>query len=409
MPVYDYKARTESGELITGTRQAETELDLAQSLQSESVLVIDIQLKNDKKAQIKQALQWKTIFAPKISKIELQIFCQQMYSLIKAGIPLASAVSWVSETTKEKKFAEVLNQIVLDLNSGHDFATSLKQYPNFFSDFFISLIKVGEETGQLEPAFNHLNAYLLLEVETKKKIKTVLRYPTMVLIACIVAIIVINVMVIPAFSKMLLNSGRALPLPTRILIASSNFFVNYWPLLLIGSLFGLIGFRWYIAKPQGKLWWSRILIRLPILGSILYRLIIARFARLYALSLKSGISAIDGLRLVAKATGNAYVASRLTEMGNLITRGNSISAAIKQIQLFSPLVMQMVSLGEESGQIDSLLDEVADFYEREVDYEIKRLADVLEPIILLVMAAMVLVLALGVFLPMWDMVSRVRG
>ncbi|AHE68467.1 type II secretory pathway [Legionella oakridgensis ATCC 33761 = DSM 21215] len=222
------------------------------------------------------------------------------------------------------------------------------------------------------------------------------------------ALLVINAFVIPAFAEMFKSFQGTLPFMTRLLIATSDFILNYWYLLLAVLFLLTAGFRFYVKTPIGELQWAKLQLKIPIVGWLIHRIILARFTRLYALVLRAGLTAVDGIELVGDSTGNAFVAQKIKTIASLVGRGNSISNSIAQTHLFPPLVLQMITLGEESGSIDDLLDDVAEFYQREISYDLVRLSDAIEPIMLVIMGVMVLILALGVFMPMWQMASQIR-
>jgi MSHA biogenesis protein MshG len=274
-----------------------------------------------------------------------------------------------------------------------------------FSPFYIAMVRVGEATGRLDEIFLRMFEHLEFERETRARIKEALRYPTFVLIAMVVAVAVINIFVIPAFAKVYAGLGAELPLMTRILIETSRITIDYGWLILAGMVMAVVGFRMWSASPGGRLVWDRVKLRIPITGTIVLKSTLARFARTLALSLKSGIPAAQALSVVAEVTDNAWVASRVEQMRNGIERGESILRTAQNAAVFNPVVLQMIAVGEETGSVDDLMQEVAGMYEREVDYEIKTLAARVEPLIIVAMGGVVLVLALGVFLPMWDLAS----
>lgn len=410
MPEYKFKARNEMGQEVVGHRSASSETELARLLIEEQLIPIDIvsTVAPIPEPQKTFTISWPNLLSKKISQDELQIFCRQMETLLRAGIPILIAVTRLAETARNKKLKEALNQILIILNQGRSLSQALAQFPDIFSDFFINLVKVGENTGHLDQVFQHLSEYIELEVETKKKVKAALRYPTLVVVAMAVAIIVINIFVIPAFTLMFKQFAHELPLPTRILIATSDFFISYWYLILLSILVITIIFRKLIKTPQGKLKFAYFKLKIPIIGWILQRITLARFAKLYAMVLRAGLTAVEGIQLVGASTTDAWFAYKIKEASAWIHRGNTIAIAISKIEIFPPLVIQMITLGEEAGKIETLLDNVAEFYQREITYDLAKLNDAIEPILLLVMAAMVLILALGVFLPMWDIASKIH-
>jgi MSHA biogenesis protein MshG len=409
MPDYSYTAQDMKGKPVKGRKSALNAEEVANQLAAEGLLPIDIFVIGAQSVVSASPKKLSWFRSSKVSIDELHMFCRQMYALIHAGIPISTAVTRLAETVRNDLFAEALNNIVVSLNKGNSLHLSMSQYPNVFSDFFLNLIIVGENTGKLDDVFSHLADYLELEGDITKKIKTALRYPTMVISAIIIALLIINVFVLPAFEKLFAAYHGLLPLPTRILFATSNFIIHYW-YLLIAILLGLFfGIRAYLRTHQGAFMWGKLQLKIPIIGWLIHRILLARFARLLSLVLRAGVSAVDGIQMVGASTGNVYVAEKIKSVTDLIVRGNSISAAIDKTQLFPPLVIQMIVLGEESGTIDHLLDEVGEFYQREINYDIVRISDSIEPIMLVVIGGMVLVLALGIFLPMWNLASLVRN
>ena len=406
MPEYTYNARDKKGQSVKGQRSATSPEELASQLIGDGYMPIDIATAAlSVVVPLRQKNKW---FINTVPHDELHMFCRQMYSLLHAGIPLATAVMRLAETARNKMLADALNQILQTLNKGSSLHIAMAQFPAIFSDFFLNLIIIGESTGNLDNVFLHLAGYLELEVDISKKIKTAVRYPIMVICAIFIALIIINVFVVPAFAKLFSSFHGTLPLPTRILMMTSHFIISYWYALIGFSLVTIWGLRAYVKSYRGALNWGRIQLKIPIIGWLIHRILLARFARLLALVLRAGIPAVEGIQMVGSSTGNVYVAQKIKGVTDLIVRGNTISAAISKTQLFPPLIIQMIILGEESGTIDHLLDEVAEYYQREINYDIVRLSDAIEPILLVIMASMVLILALGVFLPMWDMAKLIQ-
>ena len=404
MTDFEFSGHDENGNKITGKRSALSAESLAEVLARENILPIEIN-----EVQVKEKLFDKAIGGrQKVKQIELQLLCRQLYTLLKAGIPITMAIQRLSETSNNKYLAKVLQDVMKTLNQGYSLVHAFAKFPHVFSNLFLNIIKIGESTGQLDYVFLKLSEYLTLEIDSKKKIQTALRYPIMVIISVVIALLVINVFVVPNFAKMFAKFKGDLPIATKILMTTSDFLINYWMYIIAVTLAIAFAFKTYINTEDGKKHWHYIIIKLPIVGSIINRMYLARFCRLYALMIKSGLSAVDSIVLVGKATGNAYIADKIGKISDFIAKGNSISNACHQTNLFSSLVIQMLSLGEETGQIDDMLDEVGEYYEREVNYDLDRLSDLIEPILLVIMGGMVLILALGVFLPMWNMMSLVK-
>ena len=409
MSEFRYIVRDRNGKKLLGHREAASAEELALQLQAEALIPLEItiiQASAQKITSTRFALP--DFLEPKVPQKELQMFCRQMYSLLKAGIPIITTVTRLTETTRNKQLVKALNEVLVSLNEGRSLSFGLSKRPKVFSSFFVNLVTVGENSGQLDKIFLYLAEYVELEIETRKKIKTALRYPKMVLFAILLALLVINTFVIPAFAQLFESFQGTLPVPTQILMATSAFIISYWYILIGSVVTAIIIFRYVVKTPTGKIKWAQFKLKIPIMGWIVHRITLTRFAKLFAMVLRAGLTAVQGIELVGASTDNAYFAEKIKMTSELIARGNTIAGAITQTQLFPPLMVQMIALGEESGNIDELLDEVADFYQRELVYDLAHLSEAIEPILLTVVGVIVLILALGVFLPMWNMASQFK-
>jgi MSHA biogenesis protein MshG len=286
---------------------------------------------------------------------------------------------------------------------------ALSQHKDVFDDMFINIISVGENSGKLEMAFKQMNAYLELEKDTRRRIGTATRYPMFVMVAIAIAVVVLNYFVIPVFADLFTKFNAELPWATRVLIGSSAFFRDHWLLILVIVIVSIFSIRYYINTTEGRIFWDRLKLKVPIIGSILSRATLARFSRSFALMLNSGVPLINALELSSQSVGNAYVGGNIRSMRTGIQRGESLLRSAIQSKMFTPLVLQMIQVGEETGQVDEMLVEVAEFYEQEVDYDLKNLSSYIEPILITFIAGLVMILALGIFLPMWDMMSVMQG
>ncbi|GAK83440.1 MSHA biogenesis protein MshG [Vibrio ponticus] len=406
MSVFHYQGRSLDGSKVSGQIEAAT-LELA----SESLIakgVIPTEIKPGKKSAGLD-FDLSSLFTPAIPLEVLVIFCRQMYSLTKAGVPLLRAMRGLTQNCENKQLKQALEEVTTELTNGRSLSAAMQLHPKVFSSLFVSMLSVGENTGRLDEALLQLAKYYEQELETRKRIKTAMRYPTFVISFIVLAMFVLNVKVIPQFSSMFARFGVDLPLPTRILMATSNFFVNYWPLMLAVAFALLFAFRAWVKTEKGREKWDKFRLRMPIFGSVVNRAQLGRFSRTFSLMLKAGVPLNQSLALSAEALQNQFLENRLLEMKSSIESGSSISNTAIASGIFTPLVIQMISVGEETGRIDELLEEVADFYEREVDYDLKTLTARIEPFLLVVVAGMVLILALGIFLPMWGMLDAIKG
>ena len=400
MPAFQYKARGQRGDAIEGVIDAAS-TDLAATRLIEGGLTpIDIQ-------PVQEAVGMSTdlaeLFPARVEAIDLIQFSRQMYSLSKAGVPILSALSGLAGNARNRTLAKTLTGVIESLHAGWDLSASLAQYPKVFSVFYVSLVRVGETSGQLEEVFRQLSGYLEREQKTRKQIKSAMRYPMFVLVAILIAVIIINVVVVPAFAVIFEQFGADLPLPTRILMATSDAMINHWQFMLAGVMLMVVGIGLYLRNDNGRYKWHKTQLRLPLVGKVLYQATLARFSRLFALVQRSGIPIVTGLSVVARALDNDFIEERILSMRDGIERGESLSHTAASTGIFDHLVLQMLQVGEESGATDQLLQDVADYYDDEVDYSIDKLSASIEPALTIALAGLVFLLATGIFLPMWDL------
>lgn len=408
MPYFAYKGRNVRGELLEGVLEGADSGAVADQLFSTGVTPIEI-IATKKPVSEGKDNWWARLTEQKITSIDVQLFSRQLHTLLKAGVPIMRGLAGLQESAINKSFARVVKDLRESLDAGRELSAALRRHPNVFSSFYLSMVRVGETTGRLDEIFLRLFDHLEFEREMRERVKTALRYPIFVVIAMVVAITVINIFVIPAFAKVYAGFNAELPIMTRILLATSNFTVQFWPFILALAAGAGFAFKAYIATPKGRFQWDKLKLRLPIVGKILLKGALARFARSFALSSKSGVPIVQGLNVVAQTVDNAYISSRIEQMRDGVERGESILRTSIAAGVFTPVVLQMVAIGEETGAIDDLMDEIAAMYEREVDYELKTLSAQIEPILITGLAILVLILALGVFLPIWDLGKASMG
>lgn len=403
MATYQYTARDRQGQSVSGTLEAGSEAAAADVLIKRSQIPIRIQLQQDAQEKAEFVWPWQ-----RVNLTDLIVFARQMYSLTRAGIPIIRAIVGLAESTSSKALHKVLLDLADQLEKGRTLSVAMAQHPKEFSRLVVSIVHVGENTGRLDQAFLQLSGYFEQELETRKQIKQATRYPSFVLFALVVAMVLMNMMVIPQFAAMFSRFHAELPWATRFLLASSNMFLNYWGLMLAVLIGGIWGLKLYLASPQGSYQWSYWKLRLPLMGSIIKRATLGRFSRSFAMMLKAGVPLTSALSLVSEAVDNDYMAEKIREMRKNIERGESLLRVSLNSELFTPLVLQMLAVGEETGQVDEMLGEVASFYEREVAYDLKGLTAKIEPVLICIVAVMVLILALGIFTPMWDMMNAYK-
>ena len=404
MPVFAYRARDAAGGLVEGRLEAASPQAAAGQLLDGGATPVDIREAPPERDALDLA---GLLRHERVGLADLILFCRQMYALNKAGVPLVRGLRSLAESTRHPRLRAVLDEIGEDLQSGRELSVAMGKHPRLFGTLMVAMVRVGENTGRLEDAFQAMSHYLELERDTRERIATALRYPLLVVLAIVAAIGVINVMVIPAFARVFERSAAGLPLPTRVLVSVSDFFVAWWPWMLGALAAAVVGAVLWVRTPAGRLRWDGIKLHLPVAGSIIHRATLARFARAFAMAASAGVPLLQTLNVVSRALGNEYVGERVLQMRNGVERGDTLSRTAAATGLFTPLTLQMLTVGEETGRVDEMLEEVAGFYEREVDHEIKNLSAAIEPILIVAVGGMVLMLALGVFLPMWDLAAGV--
>ena len=402
MKSYVYTARDRQQKLTRGEVEGRNPQEVAAYLFKQSLTPISI---SERRAVVERfaALRRRLAGAPQL--VDLIFFCHQMYSICKGGVALHRGIRSLAHSVRNPQLHKVLVDMRRQLDEGRPLSDAMRSQQGIFSRLMINLVRVGETTGRLDQAFAELKRNLELEHETRRRLKAAVRYPVLVITAIVLAIAVVMVFVVPAFAGVFASFGAELPWMTRVLITSSEWTLTWWPFLLGAVLLAILAVRSFLKTDYGAELWGRWSFKIPLLGEILLKVTLARFSRTMAMCLRAGIAIDQAVGAVAAASANRHFAVRLTGMRERIAQGESLTAAARYAALFTPLAMQMISTGEETGRLDEMLDEAGDFYEREVDYDVAMLGEYMEPLLLVVVSALVLMLALGIFLPMWDLAA----
>ncbi|MFN4359939.1 MAG: type II secretion system F family protein [Hylemonella sp.] len=406
MTIYAWRGRNSLGDLIQGELDAVSEDAVADQLLS--LGLVPVHIAPAPQVQTRESW-WEQLSRRPIVIEDVLIFSRQMYTLNKAGVPILRAFAGLQSSTDKPAMVEVLKDVRASLDQGRDMATSLARHPKVFGPFYVAMVRVGEMTGKLTEVFLRLAEHLEFERDTRARIKQAMRYPSFVIIAMLIAIVIVNLFVLPVFAKVFAGFNAQLPLITRGLLGFSGWMITWWPALLALAAALVVGLRAYLQIPEGRYNWDRRKLNLPIVGPIILKATLARFARSFALSSQAGVPLVQALAVVAQTVDNAYIASRIEQMRAGIERGESISRCAAATGVFTPVVLQMMTVGEETGELDALLFEIAEMYERDTDYAIKGLSSAIEPVLLVFIGVLVLLLALGVFLPLWNLGQAAMG
>jgi len=402
VPFFAYKGRNARGELMQGVLEAADSGAVADQLFNTGVTPIEIVVTRKTVAGSEENW-WARLTEKKPTSMDVQLFSRQMYTLLKSGVPIMRGLAGLQESAVSKSFGKVIKDLRESLDAGRELSSAMRRHPEVFSAFYLSMIRVGEMTGRLEEVFLRLFDHMEFDRDMRDRVKTATRYPTFVVAAMIIAMVVVNMFVIPAFVGVFASFHAELPLMTRILIGTSNFTVHYWPVMAGAAILAVWAFRAWVRTSKGLYEWDKFKLKIPVAGKIVLKATMARFARSFSLSSRSGVPIVQGLTVVAQTVDNAYLTARVEQMRDGVERGDSILRTAAAANVFTPVVLQMIAVGEESGAIDDLMDEIAQMYEREVDYELKTLSSQIEPILIVFLGIMVLILALGIFLPIWDL------
>ena len=402
MAYFAYKARNSGGELVRGVLESADSGAVASQLFDLGITPVEITPTHAPPAAAPSGTMGG-LFTEKVTQQDLMLFSRQMYTLLKAGVPIMRALTGLQESTTSKPFVAAIADIRESLDAGRELSTSLARQPKVFTPFYINMMRVGEMTGQLEEIFLRMFHHIEFEQFMRNQVKSAIRYPSFVVATMAVAIVIINLFVIPTFAKVYKGFNTKLPLMTQILIDFSDFMVAWWPMMLLALAGTICGFAWWTRTRTGRLKWDELKLKIPIAGTIVVKATLARFARSFALATRSGVPIVQALTTVAHTVDNDFIAGKVEKMREGVERGESVLRTAAASGVFTPVVLQMIAVGEEAGSLDDLMQEIAEMYQREVEYELKTLSSQIEPILIVCLGVMVLILALGVFLPMWDL------
>jgi type II secretory pathway component PulF len=400
MPHYRYKARDKDGALHTGTMESGRREVVADQLSGQGFIPVLIEEETQS--------QFGPDFFLSLTSVKPQdliVFSRQLATLVSAGIPFLSSLGTIEKQSENPRLKAAIADIRRSVEGGASFSDALARHPKIFSTLYVSMIKAGETAGILDDILVRLAMLAEHEADTRERVKTAVRYPLIVVIAICAAFAFLVTFVIPKFAAIFAQFKTELPLPTRVLITINYVVQNYWYLLVLGIILTVWGVIWYLSTPGGRWQWDRLKLRLPVFGILFQKVALSRFARIFGAMQKSGISMMMTLEIAGETVGNVVISRAVKTMSDSLRDGKGLTAPMESSGLFPPLVIQMMSVGEETGQLDTMLNKVSDYYDMDVEYTLRNLATMIEPILLLFVGGMVLFLALGIFLPMWNLMN----
>lgn len=403
MSIYHYKARDKFGKLLSGEMSADSENAVVVRLNQLGCVPVSIK-KADERARLAN-------FFDRFSSVkfsELNMFTRQLATLQKAGLPILASLAALKDQTPNVTFKEILAQIIRDIESGLSFSKALEKFPQLFNVLYVNMVSSGETGGQMAEVLERLALLGEYEQKVKQRINAATRYPLMVVIAMIVGFIVLTTLVIPRYAMIYSQFSAKLPFPTLVLLGIYYVLSHFWWLVILFVIGLGVGFRLFVKTPQGRWAWDNFKLKIPVFGPLMLKLAMSRFTRITGTLMHSGIPLLKILDIASGSTGNAVIARTIVKIKDDIAEGRGMSEQMKLSGLFPTVVTQMVAVGEETGKLDQLLIHVSGYYDEDVEYMISNLTSLIEPILIVILGCCVLFMALGIFLPMWNMMSLFR-
>ncbi len=402
MPLFKYRVRDNTGKIIQGTLEGTDTASVLENLDRLGYIPISIK---EEKARAPVSINLGPLFGGRVKLIDLINFTRQFVTLHRAGLPMLSTIGALQAQTRNKTLAKALDMIRKDLMGGASLSQAMAKHPRIFKDLYVNSVWAGETGGVLDEILTRLGDLLEHERRLKSDVQSAMRYPIILMVGFLIAVVVIATFVLPKFIMLLTSVGTKIPTPTRILIAFVNFSQRFW---LFGFLLiAILGILFYLftRSKEGRLWWDRVKLRIPVFGKITFNLTMSRFARMFETLDRTGLPILRSLALVSKTVGNAYLASHIDNIAENVRRGRGIATPMRESGVFPPMVVQMVATGEESGALDDMLRQVSDYYDGEVEYAVKNLTGMIEPIIILFMGVAVVFLIIAVIMPYMSILS----
>jgi len=398
MPQFTYTARAINGDLKSATLEAPSRDEVIKQLRQQRLNVV----------KIDEGTAAKRKRAGKIKMRDIVIFTRQFSTMINAGLPLVQALDILAQQSENPALKDITRQVVFDVESGNTLADAMRKQPRAFSELYVNMVAAGEAGGILDTILMRLAVFMEKNDALVRKVKGAMIYPSVIISVAVIAITVLLIFVIPTFAAMFAEVNMTLPLPTRIVIGMSHFLKTYWWVMIGSAVGSVFAFRKYYATNDGKLQIDRLLLKAPVLGDVLRKSSVSRFTRTLGTLISSGVSILDGLEITAKTAGNRVVQDAIMESRASIAGGETIAAPLKKSQVFPPMVISMIAVGEQTGGLDEMLAKIADFYDEEVDAAVSGLLALIEPLMIVFLGVVVGGMVVAMYLPIFDMVNAVQ-
>lgn len=401
MASFSYVAKDQKGKIIQGVLDATNQQEVIQRLRKDNLFITQINAVGQERAKNAAA---NSTFG-RVTLKERLFFSKQFYVMLKAGLGMTASLNNLFNQTDNKYFKFVINEVRRDVESGRTLSEAFARQPKVFDKMFIHMVEAGEASGKLDVSFNRMNEYYEREYKLRKEVTSALVYPTIIICAAVIAVVVLMTVVMPTFAKIFADSGKPLPLITQVVVGASTIMREFWYLLPVVPVGGFFGYRAIRNNPVGSAALDRFWLGVPVFGELIRKLAVSRFTRTLATLMESGVPILQCLEIVQRAVNNAVVAQGVKAATLGVSRGTGLSQPLENSGIFPPMVSQMVAVGEETGDLARMLTEVADYYDKEVGYAVENMTTMIEPLVIVFLGVVIGVIVVSIYLPMFDLSS----
>jgi type IV pilus assembly protein PilC len=402
---YVYRVRDKSGKLLEGSLEADNTALVANKLKSMGYTPIVIDKKTT--SGMKKELKIPGL-SNRVKLKDVQVFSRQFATMINSGLTLLRSLQILAQQTENPALAEVIDQVRIDVERGASLSQALSKHPKVFNRLYIAMVRAGETGGVLDSVLLQLASTIEKQVELRGKIKSAMTYPVAVLALVLLILTAMLVFIVPMFKNLYASLGGKLPLPTQVLLTVSSIFVKFFPLVIIFDVAVIVGFKKWIQTDGGRARWDTVKLRIPVFGKLVHKTAMARFARTFSVLLRSGVPILESLEITSETVGNVVISRAIKDIQTGVKAGESISRPLEHHEVFPPMVVQMMAVGEETGALDELLDKIGVFYEQEVDATVSALTSLLEPLLIVVLGGCVGAMVISLYMPMFNIIKLVK-
>jgi type IV pilus assembly protein PilC len=399
---FEYKVRDRTGKLVTGQLIGDSETLVLQKLREQGYTPVQVKKAN---AGVKMEINLRP---GRVKLKDLSVFCRQFATMVNSGLPILRALAILSEQTPSKELAKILVQVRTDVEQGSSLSGALAKHPKAFNDLFVAMVRAGETGGVLDDTLLDIADTIETEVELRRKIKSAMTYPVVVVILVVLIMAAMLLFIVPQFETIYASLNSSLPLPTRILLGASKLVRTYWWMVILGAIGGRYAFRRYKATPQGRAQIDQVKIRVPVFGPLFHKVALARFASTFGMLLKSGVPILQAMDIVKETVNNRVIARAVDDVKGSVREGESIAKPLGKHAVFPPMVVQMLSVGEETGAVDTMLEKVAQFYNSEVEATVDALTSLIEPLLIAVIGGAVGAAVIALYMPMFNIINLIK-